>query len=66
MLVELGASSPVLDPGLPAPEPALVVPTQLVRLTVARISASAESSVASRRLEEVVDSPRVETLAKEL
>jgi hypothetical protein len=65
-LVELAESTPVLDPGFPEPEPALVVPTQLVRVMVARMSARTESSVASRRVEEAGDSRPVETLAREL
>ena len=65
-LVELAESTPVLDPGFPEPEPALVVPTQLVRVMVARMSARTESSVASRRVEELVDSRRVEPVVKEL
>ena len=65
-LVELAESTPVLDPGFPEPEPALVVPTQLVSVTVARMSARAESSMASRRVDEVEDSRPVNTLAKEL
>jgi hypothetical protein len=65
-LVELADSTPVLDPGFPEPEPALVVPTQLVRVMVVRMSARTESSVAIWREEEVLDSRPVETLAQEL
>lgn len=51
MLVELAESTPVLDPGSPVPGPALVVPTQPVRVIVASISARTERDEMSWRVE---------------